>query len=243
MTPYEEQREVPAGLGFSSTEARRLSACLARLLTHLRESDVAITGGVAIQAGMAMLGREGPRKTVADLDMVATAIDAVSSSVADTFLVSHYHSLRPGVAKFMVQLVDPQTRIRVDIFPDLVGSLQRAKLVELGPHQVRCLALEDIFAHKLLTMASASPARTIDPKHVADATILGELLQRSVPAIEPHSLAKDVYGGADDDYCERCDLSRSDSFPLAPKDEIFRLLGWRGHPTDRAAVERQTHDP
>jgi hypothetical protein len=235
-------RHVLPGLGFSDAEAGRLSACLARLLPHLRQSDVAITGGVAIQAGMAMRGRAGPRKTVADLDMVATTIDAVSSGVADTFLVSHYHSLRPGVPKFMVQLVDPDTRIRVDIFPDLVGSLQRASLVEIGPTRVRCLALVDIFAHKLLTMASASPARTIDPKHVADATLLGEVLQRSVPAIEPHSLAKDVYGGAADDYCERCELSRSEGFPLAPKEEIFRLLGWRGHPTGRAAVERQTHD-
>jgi hypothetical protein len=42
--------------------------------------------------------------------------------------------VQPGVPKFMVQLVDPVTRIRVDIFPDLVGSLTRSRGVEIGGH-------------------------------------------------------------------------------------------------------------
>jgi hypothetical protein len=203
----------------------RLSTCLAGLLPNLRRNDVAVTGGVAIQIGMAVLGREGSRETIADLDMAANSPDAVSASVADTFLVSHYHVVQPGVRKFMVQLVDPVTRIRVDIFPDLVGSLTRAKQIEIGGQSIKTLALEDILEHKLLTISKASPTNPVDPKHANDAYALGELFRRTVPAIDHGSLVEDVYG-IDEDLCRRCELSRSAHFPLAPKDQIFSLLGW-----------------
>jgi hypothetical protein len=211
--------------GFCAAEIERLSTCLARLAPNLRQHDVAITGGVAIQIGLAQLGREGTRETIADLDMVATALDAVFPSVTDTFLVSHYHSVRPGVPKFMVQLVDPLTRIRVDVFPDLAGSLARSGAVRVGAHEFRLLALEDILEHKLLTLSKVSPANPVDPKHVDDANALGELLQRPVRAIDRDCLAKDVYG-IDDVVCQRCALSRNDDFPLAPKEEILSLLGY-----------------
>ena len=217
---------APSRVGFCDAEMERLSACLARLLPNLRQDEVAITGGVAIQMGMARLGREGMRKTITDLDMVVSALESVLPSSADTFLVSHYHSVRPGVPKFMVQLVDPVTRIRIDIFPDLVRSLERSRAVEVGPFQVRSLTLEDILDHKLLTISKASPASPVDPKHADDASALGELLQRPVPVIRPDSLAKDVYGLDVGEICQRCVLSSSDGFPLASKDEIFRLLGY-----------------
>jgi hypothetical protein len=205
---------------------QRLSACLVRLLPNLSLDDVAVTGGVAIQIGMAQLGHEGLRKTVADLDIVARSLEAVSSNVAQAFLVSHYHVVQPGVPKFMVQLVEPVTRIRVDIFPDLVGSLARSRWVKIGDRLARTLALEDILEHKLLTISKASPANPVDPKHAADTYALGELLHRSIPPVAHGSLAKDVYGIEADVSCRRCELSSSIRFPLAPKDQILDLLGW-----------------
>ena len=212
--------------GFCDAEMARLSTCLARLLPNLRWGDVAMTGGVAIQIGLARLGRAGTRDTIADLDMVATAVDAISPRVAETFLVSHYHSVRPGVPKFMVQLVDPVTRIRVDIFPDLVGSIARSAVVGVGANEIRLLSLEDILEHKVHTLSTASAARPVDPKHADDARALGELFQRPVPAIDRDALVEDVYGLDEHVLCQRCVLSSSDGFPLAPKDEICRLLGW-----------------
>jgi hypothetical protein len=162
--------------------------------------------------------------------MVAGSLDAVSPTVAEAFLVSHYHVVQPGVPKFMVQLVDPVTRIRVDIFPDLVGSLTRSTGVEVGGHLTRMLVLDDILEHKLLTISKASPTNPIDPKHADDADALGKLLQRSIPAVAHGSLVKDVYGTDADLGCRRCELSRTTGFLLAPKNEIFRLLGWTDAP-------------
>jgi hypothetical protein len=204
-------------------------------MPHLRRDDVAMTGGVAIQLGMAELARAGSRSVIADLDLVAGSLDAVVSSVAHDFLVSHYHVVQPGVVKFMVQLVDPVSRIRVDVFPDLVGSLMRAREVKVGAQLVRILTLEDILEHKLLTISKASPGSPVDPKHAHDAYALGELLGRSIPAVADGSLVEDVYG-IDEDFCRRCQLSSSPRFPLAPKDQIFSLLGWTRQHTSVPAV-------
>ena len=226
---------LPCAAGFSDSEMDRLSVCLARLTPHLRRDDVAITGGVAIQLGMAELGHGGSRGVIADLDLVASSIDAVLLSVAGVFLVSHYHVVQPGVPKFMVQLVDPVSRIRVDVFPDLVGSLIRARAVKVGAELVRMLALADILEHKLLTISKASSGSPVDPKHVHDAYALGELLGCTVPAIAEGSLVEDVYG-IDEDSCRRCKLSSDPRFPLAPRDQIFSLLGWTRQHTGVPAV-------
>jgi hypothetical protein len=217
---------VPLAEGFDLSEMDRLSTCLARLLPHLSYDDVAITGGVAIQFGMAERGRNGARQAIADLDLVAGTIDAVAPSVCGAFLVSHYHVTQPGVPKFIVQLVDSVSRIRVDVFPDLVDSLSRARAAKVGARWVKMLALEDILEHKLLTISKASPISPVDPKHVHDAYLLGDLLNCSVPTVADDSLVEDVYGNNEDVECRRCELSRSPLFPLAPKDQIFRLLGY-----------------
>src|SRR5262245_21750493 len=104
--------------GFSASEETRLALCVDRLASHVDRARIALTGGVAIQLGLAALGKRGPRTRVADLDFVATSIDAVTPRATGTFLVSHFHTVQAGIPKFMIQLVDPLTRIRIDIFPD-----------------------------------------------------------------------------------------------------------------------------
>jgi hypothetical protein len=217
---------APIAAAFGDAEIVRLSACLARLLPNLRREDVAITAGVAIQVGLAALGRAGTRAAIADLDLVIGSLDSVASSVAGEFLVSHYHVVQPGVPKFMVQLVDPVTRIRIDLVPDLVGSLARSRVVEIGTHAVRALGLEDILEHKLLMLSKSSAANPVDPKHAADAYTLAALFNRTIPPAAPGSLVKDVYGINEHVPCRRCELSGNARFPLAPKQLICSLLGW-----------------
>jgi hypothetical protein len=194
-------------------------------MPHVRRSDVAITGGVAIQWRLAEVGYVGGRTGIADLDCVASSVDAITPSVSEVFLLSHYHVVQPGVPKFMVQLVEPVSRIRVDVFPDLVGSLARARVVQIENQSVKMLTLEDILEHKLRTISTASRTKPVDPKHADDAYLLGDMLGRYIPRVEPECLVEDVYG-TDDLHCERCRLSLNPLFPLAPKREIVNLLGW-----------------
>ena len=157
----------------------RLSGCLDRLMPHVRLDSIAITGGIGMHLGMAGLGRQGLRDDIADLDLVAASTGAIRPTVVEQFLVSHYHVVRPGVPKFMIQLVDPVSRIRVDVFPDLVGSLVDARTIAIGEHSVQVLPLERIFEHKLLTLSRASPSAPIDPKHVHDARVLGDVTRQA----------------------------------------------------------------
>ena len=220
-----ESVAAPLNTCFPESELRRLSGCLGRLMPHVRQKDIAVTGGVAIEFGLAEIGRAGRRTAIADLDCVVTSVDAIAPSVCKAFLVSHYHVAKPGVPKFMVQLVDPISGIRVDVFPDFVGSVARARVVEIQTQRFKMLTLDDILNHKLQTISKASPAAPVDPKHAHDAYALGHALGRRVSTVAQECLVQDVYGTADLD-CERCRLSRDPAFPLAPKREIFSLLGW-----------------
>jgi hypothetical protein len=197
-------------------------------MPHLRLSGVAVTGGFGIDLGLAAIGHSGTRDRITDLDLVVAELDAVAESVVGPFLVSHYHRVRPGVPKFMVQLVEPVSRIRVDVFPDLVGAIGEAWTASIGTHSLPVLPLTRILDHKIQTLSCASASTPIDPKHVHDAQMLGAVLHRRIPTVAREALVPDVYGLDEHLGCQRCELSRDVNWPLAHKDEICELLGWKG---------------
>lgn len=212
---------------FATPEVARLAGCLSRLLPHLAADGVAITGSVAMEIGLARAGQPGSRRTVTDLDLVASDLGVVSPGVASAFLISHYHVPQPDAPKFMVQLVDPVARIRIDIFPDLAGSIGLAQTVTIGDHAVKVLTLESIFDHKAQTLARASRARPVDPKHQQDAERLQRVVSGDLAAVAAEALVPEVYGGDADLACRRCEASRDERFPLASKQKIFEILGWQ----------------
>ena len=193
-----------ANTWFQTPEVFRLAGCLSRLLPHLRSDGIAIT----------------------DLDLVARDLEVVSPGVGSQFLISHYHVPQPDAPKFMVQLVDPISRIRIDIFPDLVGSIEQAQTVTIGDRVVKVLTLQTIFDHKAQTLERASEARPVDPKHAEDARLIGTIVSREPPAIAPEALRPEVYGGAADLRCRRCQASRDVRFPVAPRQKVFEILDW-----------------
>src|SRR5690349_15629183 len=68
--------------GFSAREQARLEDCLGRLIPSVRIADLAVTGGIAIQLAMVDTGWL-MRSEIADLDMVASTVDAISPGVTD----------------------------------------------------------------------------------------------------------------------------------------------------------------
>lgn len=213
------------GEPFESTERDRLSQTLSRLLPHLNLSAVALTGGVAIQLHCHQAGWPPARVMVADLDFVAVDVDALCPTVSQTLLVSHFHLPQPGYPKFMVQLVDAATRIRVDVFPDLVGSIACAPEAVVAGHSLRVLDANSILDHKLGGVARASTVAPIDEKHVRDAVLLGRLCGRPVAPLPENLMIKPVYG-QDLTSCARCEASLRKDFPIARRDHVFEILGY-----------------
>jgi hypothetical protein len=192
----------------------------------VRQDEIAMAGGVAIELRLADKGVSGWRDRILDLDFVARRREAIASSVAREFLVCHYHLPQPGYPKFLVMLVDPVSRIRVDVFPDLVGFIGKAQPMSVCGQTWLVFDFESMLDHKLLTLAKASERRPVDEKHHRDALLLARLLGRGVPPTPPTSFREDVYSTDLDARCARCEASRDAAFPIAPKRQVFDLLGY-----------------
>jgi len=166
------------------------------------------------------------RRRVLDVDLVAASVDVVRHSATGSFLVSHYHLPTGNTAKFMIQLVDPLSRFRVDVFPDLGGSIERATPYFLENQLTLLVSERDIFRHKLQTLQTASEARPVDPKHLDDAQTLSTSLGETLPDLGSLCLQPDQLGADVRQACPLCSESVSRAFPLAPKQQIFDLLGY-----------------
>jgi hypothetical protein len=197
----------------------RLGLCLERLAPHVDWGDVALTGSLALEHHL-----PGSRAEIADLDLVARRMEAVAPTVAADFLISHRHVPGPGVPKAMLQLVDPLSRMRVDVFPDLAGIVGQAIPFTLGPKVLQVVRAEDLLAHKLQTVQRASAARPADPKHWLDAQRLARRLGSSLPDMTLH-LAAAVHSPSLAP-CERCSRSLDPAFPPSPKTAILDVLGY-----------------
>jgi len=210
---------------FARGDLERLSATLARFLAHIAVDSMALTGGVAIQIHSHSAGVSSGRTRIADLDFVATSVDAIRASVATHFLVSHFHLPHPGYPKFMVQVVDPDTRLRIDVFPDLVGSIGRATLSTVAGQRLLVLDAHSILDHKLHGLSRASAARPIDEKHRRDAITLASLCGRHVDPLQTDWVTIEIYD-VDLRPCPRCEVSRTPGFNVAPRQQIFEVLGY-----------------
>jgi len=196
-----------------------------KLLAHVDADAIALTGGCAIDRHLTGSGMTRPPSRYPDVDFVAARQDAIHASVSSAFLVSHFHVPQPGYPKFLVQLVDPESGVRVDIFPDLAGAIARAEIADVAGVRLRVLAPDSLLAHKLVTLSKASPTRPVDTKHYRDAQMLAVLCGRDVPQLPAAHLCDDEYG-TDVNACVRCAASANPAFPLADKRRIAELLGY-----------------
>lgn len=202
-------------------DMHRLRSCLSRFLPHVERGNVALTGGVAIELHLAEAGQRCRRERIADLDFVSSTMGAVAPSVSRDFLVSHYHVARQGVPKGLIQLVDPVTRLRLDVFVEPGATLPGAKQMTVAGEILLVLEPRGILDHKLRTL-SREP---VDEKHWLDALSLAALCGAPRPFTPAHHVS-DVYSTDLNAACDRCDRSRSSMFPLAPKADIWKLLGY-----------------
>lgn len=211
---------------FDVSELERLANCVATLCRHVPADVVGLTGGVAIELRAASAGLTSGRRTLHDVDFIISDYTRIASTVAADFLIGHYHVPQDRVPRFLLQLVDVASGLRTDIFPDLAGSLERARPVALLRERVLMLDASDMLEHKLKTLAGASTSNLIDEKHYRDAVLLAAICGKSILRVSADVLGRDVYGTDVSGVCDRCARSASAAFPLAPRQAILDVLGY-----------------
>src|SRR5262249_5357907 len=132
----------------------------------------------------------------------------------------------PGYPKFMLQLVDPRARLRVDVFPGAADSIRRARSYDTLGVAVRVLGIDEILDHKLAILSGATEQRPVDGKHYEDALMIGRLVGRDIGVIPAKALCDDEYSRDALAKCPRCERSLDPRWPLAPKERILDLLGY-----------------
>jgi len=202
----------------------RLEDTLARLVPYLRATPFALTGGIAVEYHLVLAKRTPSRDHIGDLDLVVGRLDALDPAVTSEFLVSHVHTPGPDV-KALVQLVDPRTRLRIDLFPDADGAIEHATRFAIGRTELLILSTRSILEAKLRLIRKSTPASPVDPKHWDDAKALAEIGRITIPPLRP-ALAPQAYSTDVETRCMRCERSRAPAFPLAPKADILALLGY-----------------
>ena len=212
-------------MNFNQQQARRLGDCLVRLSHHSSTDAFAVTGGVAIHLHLTG-GLPRYSDVLTDVDLLASGPTSVSPSVTEAFLVSHFHLPHPGYPKFLIQLIDVDSRLRVDIFPGSPDVIRRASYHDLCGTPRRVLGPEALLDHKISLLATASERLPVDEKHYDDAVLLGRLIGRNVPEVPAAFLCQGEYSSDTSVSCERCARSESPEFPLSPKQQIRDVLGY-----------------
>ncbi|MGD0736095.1 MAG: hypothetical protein ABR976_13155 [Terracidiphilus sp.] len=233
----------------SSPDAERADRTLATLRRHRTEAWV-LTGGIAIELHLLRLGLQEQRRELNDIDFIADSFDNVPSTIAADLLFRHVHPHEPP-AKTLLQCIDPQTRLRVDLFRAYGNTVQRATQVELAGEAVSCISLEDLTARTArlcMDLATNTPTdrkHTCDflrlvpwvdviameqvwtehrkPGHPASFDGVAHLLVEMI-ASKTDLQFQPVYSRNINAICDRCEDSTC--FPLASAEEIRALLGY-----------------
>jgi hypothetical protein len=121
----------------------------AQTFSKLAQHDLAgwaLTGGIATEIHILQRGRKPLLRNLNDIDFIAGSFDGIPKTLAKDFLFRHVHPTDPP-GKMMMQLIDPASRLRVDIFRAFGETISRASsLTGLLAVSFRVISIEDLLA-------------------------------------------------------------------------------------------------
>ena len=226
--------------------ARRTLEALRRHATH----RWVLTGGMAIELHMLRHGCATSSRPLNDLDFLVNTFDEIPPTLSDDLLFRHVHPLDPP-AKTLLQAVNPQTKVRVDVFRAYGDIVSRAVPVELYGSEMPVISGEDVAARCARLCIGLATGEQVPAKRARDFLRLLRLTSRSKiepiwqehrKANHPHSfrevaaLLRDLFIARQEllttpqysqdlhAHCARC--VHSAYFPLASAARIHSLLGY-----------------
>ncbi len=243
------QDDLPNVLSFADRE--RLATTLWRL-TQIATGPLLVVGSIALRIHLHRRDYPALDRSLNDLDLAVSDLDSLPVVEGKVFLVSHYHpkSALSSSGRMLLQLVDEETRLRIDIFQTLAGAIDRAS--SLGDSSSLCVvSVEDILVRTLLVLQAQAASGMATTKYVETIQRLSDIVNMERAnqlwatarnADQPASIHAAIayadgllrarpssdrvveYGRLDDPPCDLCE--RTDRYPLADKQRIFDTLGY-----------------
>jgi hypothetical protein len=221
---------------------------VSRALRKLGRHDIrewALTGGIAFEFHGVSCGLAPAPRPLNDLDFVTDSFDYIPATLSADFLFRHVHPYDPP-GKILLQLIDPETPLRVDVFR-ACGQTMRRTLS--GPPRV--VSLPDLVARTARQLLDLAEGKPVASKHARDylrfvdftnpveiETAWGDHRKPSHPATfqearrllpdlirtHPDLLIDPEYSKTPGPLCSRC--VATGAFQLADANVILSLLGY-----------------
>ena len=233
----------------SSADYGRVTRLLHKLASH-NISGWALAGGFAIELQITQRGGYTLSRKLSDLDFVAASFDDVPRSLGRDFLIRHVHPYDPP-GKTLLQMVDAESRLRVDVFRACGAQMERVSLVELPNGRLQIVSFEDMVARATRVCCDLLTEEPVAAKYARDFLRLFELadaekvepvwmehrrqpnrmsfietahMLRSVVISRKDLLIDPEYATDINTICARC--CEVDGLRLADPQQILSLLGY-----------------
>ncbi len=235
--------------GFSEEETQRVITHIERLMPHLNLSKIIVVGGLAIRYHVYKAGLDNHFGDVNDLDLVAYNYQAVNPSVVKDFMIYHIHPPRKEDGLFYIVLVDPVSKVKVDIFSP--NAWEETIKVKFGDYDLKVAAVEDQLVKTTLDINRISEEAHVDPKQFAEMKVLAQIADMEKANIIWQSRHFSKYPNFLKDAIERAEKIANEhpqwvqkhpfkrgapykcsycvntlEFPLTPMEKIFKQLGY-----------------
>ena len=234
---------------FCADEAKRVSNTLHRL-SHHDISRWALAGGLALEIHCLRGGLPHSGRPLNDVDFVAPAFDCIPETLSRDFLFRHVHPRDPP-GKTILQLVDPETAMRIDLFRAYGAILTRTLSVEFPSGPIQLISGEDVLARAARLLLDLRVGVPVPAKYANDYLRLEKVMQPSdveaawqdhrkpdhpvtfreanmlvqgLVATHRDLLITPIYSRDATQICSRCVATAA--FPLADPHLVLSLLGY-----------------
>lgn len=219
------------------------------LATHDISSWV-LSGGIAIELHILRHGGQPVVRPLHDIDFIAESFNVIPVSLGTKLLLSHVHPKDPP-RKNMFQAVDPETKVRIDVFRAYGSELERALPVKAAALPSKIVSIQDTVARHARLNWDLMENKPVAPKYARDFLRLLEYVEigeiesiwpehrkahcvesfaettrqlRRVIASRPDLLVAPKYSTDAYEACNRC--LAVVALPLADKYQILSVLGY-----------------
>lgn len=245
-------RDNELHLGFSEQETQTAVGVLTKFISHVATENLVIVGGLARRHHLTRYGIDYPQRPFNDLDFMLGDRSDMRPSITTEFLIAHYHL--PRGTSFFAGLVDPQTKVTIDVFDNFHAAIDPEE-VQIAGFQFKIRSAEDQLTKAVYDLMKITRGHSVGPKEFDSADQLLEIVdlekteriwKMKYTPLYPFSLmeaigqAKDARGKnpqsvfefplrTTEPYdCLEC--TEEPGFALTPKEEIIRVLGYVDRP-------------